>query len=373
MPNRLRALAFATILGGVILWHAPSSTADEHPDDPYRLEFVALAESVLIATRPSSIRSPVEGNSVVVLTSAGVVVFDAGGVPATARQTVREIRRHTDAPVRYLVNSHGHLDHTGGNQVYKEAFPSVEIIGGSGTRDYMMGEFGDRFAYAREISTDPSERQAEGEKQIAELQAKGDPASRAVAERLIRYYRDDILHESEALGEIEIVPPTSTLLGQLELAGAHPMVRIAHIGYGKTPGDLILELPAERIVATGDVLTHPIPLGFSRSPVRWLETLRALAALDAKRYVPGHGDVLEGTDYLKRVIALVEELLREVEVSINDGLDREETIEAVDFKRTRTGFTGGDPELEYLFDRWFREPAVGRAYDELAAGDSGTS
>ncbi len=362
-----RALAVGVLLGGVVSWPAASSAAEAPREDPYELEFVDLTAEVFVSTRPESVRRPVEGNSVVVLTSRGVVVFDAGGVPRSARQTVAEIRRRTGAQVRYLINSHGHLDHTGGNQVWESAFPAVEILAGSGTRDYMMGKFGDRFAYVGEIATDPSERRAAGERQIAELQARGDPASLAVAERLVRYYRHDILRESEAFRELEITPPTSTLLGHLELDGARPRVRISHLGYGKTPGDLVLDLPDEGIVATGDILTHPIPLGFSRSPVRWLATLRALAELDRERYVPGHGDVLEGTAYLRSVIALVEELLVDVETSIESGKSREQTIETVAFEESRAEFTGGDPELEYLFDRWFREPAVARAFDELVA------
>ena len=351
-------------MAAVAVSQAPVARQEE-ATDPYALRFLDLSESVFVAQRPNPVRSPVEGNSLVVIADHGVVVFDAGGVPRTARQTLGEIRRRTQAGVRMVVNSHAHLDHTGGNSLYRDAFPSLVIVGGRGTRDYMTGAFGDRFAYVREIAADPSDRQRRGEEQIAELERAGDERSVAIAERSKRYFRHDILRESEAFREVVIEPPDVTLEGELVLSG-EPLIRIAHIGYGKSPGDLILELPEQAIVATGDILTHPIPLGFSRSSVSWLETLRALRALDADLYVPGHGELLEGTDYLDRVIALVGDLVAQIRASVAAGLDRDETLSTLDLSAHRARFTAGSHELDDLFDSWFLEPAGTRAFDEIS-------
>lgn len=56
-------------------------------------------------------------NSVAVMSDDGVLVFDANGAPETAATVLAAIRKLTDKPVRYLVNSHWHWDHWGGNQV----------------------------------------------------------------------------------------------------------------------------------------------------------------------------------------------------------------------------------------------------------------
>ena len=68
------------------------------------------------------------GNSVAIITSDGVLVFDTGATPETAQTILAEIRKLTDKPVRYLVNSHWHWDHWGGNQVFLEANPALQII-----------------------------------------------------------------------------------------------------------------------------------------------------------------------------------------------------------------------------------------------------
>jgi glyoxylase-like metal-dependent hydrolase (beta-lactamase superfamily II) len=68
------------------------------------------------------------GNSVAIITGEGVLVFDSGATPETAQTILAEIRKLTDRPVRYLVNSHWHWDHWGGNQVFLEANPALQII-----------------------------------------------------------------------------------------------------------------------------------------------------------------------------------------------------------------------------------------------------
>ncbi len=79
-------------------------------------------------------REFVFGNSIAVIGDDGVLVFDSNQLPSLARKMLAEIRRLTDKPVRYVVNSHWHWDHTMGNQVYRDAFPQVEIIAHAETR-----------------------------------------------------------------------------------------------------------------------------------------------------------------------------------------------------------------------------------------------
>src|SRR5262249_4787144 len=69
-----------------------------------------------------------DGNSIAVTSSDGVLGFDANGTPAAARAVIAEIRKITDKPVKYLVISHWHWDHWYGAEAYREAFPDVRII-----------------------------------------------------------------------------------------------------------------------------------------------------------------------------------------------------------------------------------------------------
>src|SRR5262249_38948696 len=77
-------------------------------------------------------------NSVVIGDETDVVVFDTNAGPSSACLILAEIRKITDKPVRYIVNSHWHPDHWSGNEVYARALPNVEIIATEQTRQYMQ-------------------------------------------------------------------------------------------------------------------------------------------------------------------------------------------------------------------------------------------
>src|SRR3984957_11872042 len=77
------------------------------------------------------------GNSVVIVNQNDVLVFDTFSRPSTARTVLTEIRKITNKPVRYVVNSHHHPDHWSGNEIYAEAFPGLEIIATEQTREFM--------------------------------------------------------------------------------------------------------------------------------------------------------------------------------------------------------------------------------------------
>ena len=76
-------------------------------------------------------------NSVVVVNQNDVLVFDTNTRPSSARLILAGMRKITDKPVRYVVNSHWHPDHWSGNEVYAQAFPGLEIIATEQTREFI--------------------------------------------------------------------------------------------------------------------------------------------------------------------------------------------------------------------------------------------
>jgi glyoxylase-like metal-dependent hydrolase (beta-lactamase superfamily II) len=80
-----------------------------------------------------------DGNSVAILSDDGVLVFDSNGTSSASAAILAEIKKLTDKPVKYLVNSHWHWDHWYGAETYLKAFPDIRIITHEKTRQMMMG------------------------------------------------------------------------------------------------------------------------------------------------------------------------------------------------------------------------------------------
>src|SRR5437879_10587886 len=74
-------------------------------------------------------------NAAIILFDDAVLVVDTHSKPSAARALIEQIKKLTDKPVRYVVNTHFHWDHYQGNQAYPSSWPAgVEIISSEATR-----------------------------------------------------------------------------------------------------------------------------------------------------------------------------------------------------------------------------------------------
>jgi glyoxylase-like metal-dependent hydrolase (beta-lactamase superfamily II) len=75
----------------------------------------------------------VNSNAAIIFLGDGVLVVDANSTPSAARSLIEQIKKLTHKPVKYVVNTHFHADHTQGNEAYPNAWPAgVEnnLVGG---------------------------------------------------------------------------------------------------------------------------------------------------------------------------------------------------------------------------------------------------
>jgi cyclase len=98
---------------------------------------IAIADGIYLFISPDIDDIDVDGNSIAVVNEHDVLVFDTNVLPSAARIVLGELRKITDKPVHYVVNSHWHPDHWDGNEVYAKEFPSLEIIASEDTRRLM--------------------------------------------------------------------------------------------------------------------------------------------------------------------------------------------------------------------------------------------
>jgi len=294
-----------------------------------------------------------DGNTTVVIGEHEVLVVDTCYLPSSADADIALIRGWTDRPVRWVLNTHWHNDHIGGNQRYRQAWSGADVIGHEETRRMINSRVP---SYVRRFVASDSTfaRQREALRLSAEtgVDDKGKPvdaAGRVTAAAALAKL-EAARREFAAIG---VEAPTVTFESALRIDLGGRIVELKHLGRGNTGGDVVAWLPAERILVAGDLVDHPVPYAFGGYPSEWVGTLDRLAALDPALVVPGHGEVLRGKGYIERVAALI----RGIREQVNDLLEKngggyalDEVHKAIDLSAARRDFAGDDADNREFFD-----------------------
>ena len=337
----LGALALLVLAGGAPL-AADSSITRERV-------VTKLADGVYEIRHQDPLYGWVNGNTTVVVGSREALVVDACSVAWAAREDIAEIRRWTDRPVRYLLNTHWHHDHSAGNRDYLEAFPGLAIVAHVDTRRMLDATSPHVPA---QVLAQAAEARARYEKQLAT--GKGDdgkplsPQGRTLAEQQLAALPAVVADAKSWIYQA----PTLTFERELVIDLGGREVRIAHLGRGNTGGDAIAYLPKEKILIAGDLVVHPVPYTFDGYPAEWIQTLDRLAALDAETIVPGHGEVLHDKKYVHQLRDLMASVVRQVEAALaaNPDVALDEVKKKVDVAASRDAILGDDRRDAPFFD-----------------------
>lgn len=317
-----------------------------------------LGGGIYVHAQTDPLAGPVDGNSTVIVTDRDVIVLDTHIDPAAARAVIAKIRAITDKAVTHVVNTHWHDDHTNGNHAYRQAFPEATIVAHPATatalkREWQAFEDQRRAAYAS--VTDEEIRAA------ADSIEPGDPL-RAVGLRMYADYKAALEPE---LATMELVYPDSAVDDRLVLERERRTIVIEWVGRGNTDGDLLVWLPDDGVLITGDVLVAPVPFAFDAPMLDWIETLDRIALLGAKTIVPGHGGVLHGTAYGEQVRALLAGTVAAVRDAQESGVAYEDLPEAVDLTAFERLFTGGDLQRTFAWRSFYLAPGLRSAWVAL--------
>jgi len=303
------------------------------------------------------------GNSVVVVNENDVLVFDTFTRPSTARTVLAEIRKITNKPVRYVVNSHWHPDHWSGNEVYALEFPNLEFVATEDARQYMLNTAS---AWPPLFREELRKDQADLEKEVNT--GKQSDGTVLTAEQR-RKDEDDMRLEREFITEAMSVKrtyPTLTYDDQLTLHhGGREFRFISMIGDAR--GTTVLYLPKEKILVTGDLLSYPVPY-FTPPLSQHAKSLRTLAQFDADVIIPGHGPAWHDKDFLNLEAELFETLVRQVGQAVRQGMVTvEEVQKVVNVEHLRVKFTHDDKDLNKQFREYVKGMAE-NAYREARDG-----
>ena len=255
------------------------------PSSPY-FDFFTLADGVYAAV--GKVNSPAFSNAGIIDTGDHTLIFDTFNIVEAAYDLRRTAENLTGRQADFVIISHSHSDHWGGNQVFAD---HADILTTTKVSE-ALAEWVDEF---KEIKRDPREYEAS----IKEIEKK---LIQAEDERLRRHLSWTLViehHQFKTLANFKPCLPNQTFNGNITFHGSKRQGELSTPGAGHTDSDIILKIPAQKIAFIGDLgffQTHPY-LG-SSAPEKWVATLDELAASDFETFVPGHGPVGSREDIL---------------------------------------------------------------------------
>ena len=281
-------------------------------------QFEKVAEGVYYATATGSMITA--SNAVVVVNDEGVLIVDPGITAAAATALIADVKTLTNKPIRHVVDTHYHYDHAFGNQVFG---PDVTIIGHDATRRRLMGPVLKERTYLTNSTVAIANRFTALRQQIAEA---ADPQQRAALERQLAIHQ---LYADEQ-PKLKPTPPNTTLSRDLTLHLGSREIQIRFLGRAHTDGDVVVFLPKERILATGDMITSALSYTGDAFMQEWPATIEQVMTLDFDTVLPGHGNVFNGKDHLRNLQAYWRDFYAQATALRKQGVSAEEAAKRID-------------------------------------------
>ena len=271
------ALALAGVAVSALVFHAQTPA----PAAAYKFTEIVPGVYSAIGTGTMNVGS----NSAVIVNRDDVVIVDSHTSPESGRAMLQELKAITDKPVRILINTHFHYDHTSGNQAFA---PGVDIIGSEFTRRKLTGDILEKGMFADLVKGLP--------KQIDDLKARAaSEPDAAVKTRIDQQVRVQTAFAA-SLKEFKPVPPNVVIDDRMTLFRGDREIRLLYLGRGHTGGDLVVYLPKERLLCSGDLLVNGLANLIDGYVNDWPDTLEKLKPIDFVDVIPGHGEPFKGKD-----------------------------------------------------------------------------
>jgi len=301
-------------------------------------------------------------NSTIILTDTGVVIVDSHSSPAAANALIAEVRALTDNPVSHVINTHWHGDHHGGNRAFQKTFgDSISFISHVNTREDIATL---ATTELRRMASFYSTFHAKAETYLQNNRAE----LREDQRRQIELY---IAEEKAFVADaqaFEYLLPDRVITKNLTLNTGGRELQLRYFQNAHTRGDIVVFLPAEKLMISGDLLTAPYIVPRSGYPKDYANTLRQVAELDFDQYVLGHGGpVKSDRAFIFTMAGFLEAVVAHAEST--SGLGYDEVLEKAKSNTKLQGFNEridwNEPGMRFLdFDRLL-QMTLDRAYREI--------
>ena len=260
---------------GVLVWMTVFNMAA-----PALADLTKIADNIYayVGQQDASPAHSFAANAGIVVGRDGILVVDTLISAREAERFLADIRKVSDKPIRYVVNTHTHLDHAFGNGVFAKLGATV-------------------------ISHDADRRL---------LEKVGETTLKNIANFGLK---------PEDMAGTEIVYPTLTFSERLTIDLGGEIVELIRVAPSHTEGSVIVHLPARKLLFSGDILfTDFHPFMADGDIFGWTRTLDALLTMDVERIIPGHGPLSTKKDLreMKEYLILFDAKARELAASSQD-------------------------------------------------------
>ena len=287
------------------------------PTDLFEIQ--SVTEGVYFAfARPQAVGNC---NAAIFVNSTDVLVVDAHSKPSAAAGLIAQIKQQvTTKPVRYLVDTHFHWDHSQGNAGYRDAFgKDLKIIASDATKKLQA-----QFSQARlRESLDPHGHPFSGQPHIPvlldtarqQLSAANSPEQKAqLANRI-----GQLEAFEREMKDFAPVLPTVTFGKTYVIKDKAHDLHVEFHGRAHTAGDVVVFCPQKRVVATGDMILGTLPFLGDSFPREWPKTIDSVSRLAFDHVAGGHGAVQHGRQRMTSQRNYIEELAMRVEAGKKAG------------------------------------------------------
>ena len=317
------AVLFAVVVAGWLWLDARAQTNAPVVSGAHRFEKVI--DGIYYATSTGTMN--VGANSPVIITDTEALIIDSSITPASARAMVADLKAITDKPIKFVVDSHYHYDHAHGNQIYG---PDVQVIGHENTYKRLLTNVLEQYTYLSSVQNIP--QRVDGLRQ--RIAQEKDPQQKATLERQMNVS----LAYLEQVKEIKVTPPGVTLDRKMTLFRGGREIQILYFGRGHTDTDVVVYLPKEKIVCTGDLMESVISYMGDAYADEWPATLDRLMALDFDTVMPGHGVVFKGKAHIEAFQRYLRDVVKQATELKKAGVTAEATAPRIDLRAFATDF-----------------------------------
>ena len=251
-------------------------------------------------------------NAGIIIGTDGIIVIDTLISSKEAKRFIKDIRAVTDKPVKYVINTHYHLDHAFGNAEFVKLGAVV-------------------------IAHENCKRSLKSRGEAA-LQNAGNYG----------------LTEEDMEGT-EISYPGITFPYRMELDTGNQIVQLIYLGPSHTDGSVLVYLPESRILFAGDILfTDYHPFLAEGDIGGWTKVLDHILTMNVRKIIPGHGPLSGKSDItdMKQYLIAFDKKAKELAAKSTDAkYITDEIIKSLPWRPEGQGLIPANIQMKYITDK----------------------